>query len=112
MAEANGQEKTEQPTGKRLRDARKEGNVFQSKDAVTVVMLLGVFYMVKIMLPMIYRTARDVTIHFFSRAVTDNALSASPGIYLYMALAMLKCTMPVLLVHAAGDFGPWCSDPV
>jgi len=98
LAEANGQEKTEQPTGKRLKDARKEGNVFQSKDAVTVVMLLGVFYMVKLMLPMIYTTARDISIHFFSRAVTDNALSASPGIYTYMAIAILKCTMPVLLV--------------
>ena len=98
MAESNGQEKTEQPTGKRLRDARKEGNVFQSKDVVTVVMLLGIFYMVKMMLPMIYRTARDVSIHFFTRAVTDNALSGSPSIYIYMAIAMLKCTMPVLLV--------------
>ncbi len=98
MAESNGQEKTEQPTGKRLRDARREGNVFQSKDVVTVVMLLGVFYMVKLMIPHIYKTARDVSVHFFSRAVTDNALSASPSIYLYMCIAMLKCTMPVLLM--------------
>lgn len=98
MAESNGQEKTEQPTGKRLRDARKEGNVFQSKEVVTVVLLLGVFYMMKLMLPMIYRTAREVSVHFFSRAVSDNALSSSPSIYIYMVIAMVKCTMPILVV--------------
>ena len=72
LAESNGQEKTEQPTGKRLRDARKEGNVFQSKDVVTIVMLLGVFYMLKMMLPLIYETARDCTIHFFSLVAAPN----------------------------------------
>ena len=41
MADNGGQEKTEQPTSKRRKDARKEGNVFQSKDIATVVMLLG-----------------------------------------------------------------------
>ena len=38
MAGSNGQEKTEKPTGKRRRDARKEGNVFQSKDITTVIL--------------------------------------------------------------------------
>lgn len=43
MADNGGQEKTEQPTSKRRKDARKEGNVFQSKDIATDVMLLGIF---------------------------------------------------------------------
>lgn len=59
MAESNGQEKTEQPTGKRRSDARKEGNVFQSRDVITVVMLVGVFWVARIMMPLIYRTLRD-----------------------------------------------------
>ncbi len=98
LAEANGQEKTEQPTSKRLRDARKEGNVFQSKDAVTVIMLFGVFYMIKLMLPYIYRTVRECILHFFSLVGTDNPIGAAPNIYLYMIAAVLKCSMPVLLV--------------
>jgi flagellar biosynthesis protein FlhB len=44
VADNGGQEKTEQPTSKRRKDARKEGNVFQSKDIATVVMLLGIFF--------------------------------------------------------------------
>lgn len=98
LAESNGQEKTEQPTGKRLRDARKEGNVFQSKDVVTIVMLLGVFYMLKMMLPLIYETARDCTIHFFSLVAADSPLNASPNIYIYMSIAVIKSALPVLLV--------------
>lgn len=101
MAESNGQEKTEQPTGKRIKDARKEGNIFQSKDAVTVVMLFGVFYMVKIMLPYIVTTARNCVLHLFSMAVTDDPLSASTHIFAYMVAAVLKCTMPVLLMSIA-----------
>lgn len=98
MAESNGQEKTEQPTGKRLSDARKEGNVFQSKDVVTIVMLFGVFYMVKVMFPFIYRTARECTIHFFSLVAADTPLNSSPNIYIYMCVAVVKCALPILLV--------------
>ena len=39
----SGQEKTEQPTAKKRQDARKEGNIFQSRDIATVLILAGVF---------------------------------------------------------------------
>ena len=39
----SGQEKTEQPTAKKRQDARKEGNIFQSRDVATVLILAGVF---------------------------------------------------------------------
>ena len=39
----SGQEKTGQPTAKKRRDARKEGNIFQSRDIATVLILAGVF---------------------------------------------------------------------
>ena len=59
MADNGGQEKTEQPTSKRRKDARKEGNVFQSKDIATVVMLLGIFFVMRLLMPFIYRNIRD-----------------------------------------------------
>lgn len=98
MAEANGQEKTEKPTGKRRRDARKDGNLFQSKDAVTVVMLFGVFYMIRLTLPSIYRTARDCMIRYFSMTGNADPFSESPNIYVYMVAAILKCSLPLLLM--------------
>lgn len=98
MAEANGQEKTEQPTSKRRNDARKEGNLFQSKDVVTVIMLFGVFYMVKLTLPQIYETARESMLRFFSAIGQENAIYSSPGIYVYMVVSVLKCALPLLLM--------------
>lgn len=97
LAESNGQEKTEQPTSKRRKDARKEGNVFQSKDAVTVVLLFGVFYVLKMVLPLLYETIRDCMVYFFRAVGTENPLNSSPHIYVYMVVAVLKCSMPALL---------------
>lgn len=101
MAESNGQEKTEQPTSKRRNDARKDGNVFQSKDIVTVVMLFGVFYMARIMLPFMYETMRDFMRHFFSAIADDDPFGSSPHIYVDAVVAALKCALPLLLASMA-----------
>ena len=100
MAEANGQEKTEQPTSKRRKDAKKDGNVFQSRDVATVVVLFGVFYMMRVMLPILYETVRDCMVYFFSLVGTDDPLSASMQIFAYEVVALLKCALPLLLAAA------------
>jgi flagellar biosynthesis protein FlhB len=41
MAEADGQEKTEQPTGKRLEDSRKKGQIARSKELGTFSVLIS-----------------------------------------------------------------------
>ncbi len=100
LAEANGQEKTEQPTSKRRNDARKKGNVFQSKDIVTVLMLFGVFWMAKKILPFIYDTVREYMEFFFS-AISQNApFENSPQIYVYSVVSLLKCALPLLGISA------------
>jgi len=43
MANDSSQEKTEQPTPKRLREARKKGQVFKSKDLEAVAIFVGTF---------------------------------------------------------------------
>ena len=66
-------EKTEKATPKKRRDQRKEGNVFQSKDVVTVVSLFGSFYILKLLFLKIYETVRAFMIDFigFAGTVTD-----------------------------------------
>ena len=47
MPESNGQEKTEKATGKKRQEARKKGQVAQSKEISSVMIMmtaLGVFY--------------------------------------------------------------------
>ncbi len=41
MAEDSGQEKTEEPSAKRLQDAREKGQVARSKELTTMMMLIG-----------------------------------------------------------------------
>lgn len=48
MAENSGQEKTEKATPKKRKDARKKGNVFQSKDLIAIVSIVASFYGLKI----------------------------------------------------------------
>ncbi len=100
LAESNGQEKTEQPTSKRRKDARSEGNVFQSRDIVTVVMLFGVFCMIRVMLPLIYETVRDYMRYFFSSVGDYHPLDQGGQIFMFTVVSVLKCALPLLLAAA------------
>ncbi len=100
MAEVNGQEKTEQPTSKRRRDAKRDGNVFQSREVATVVVLFGVFCMMRVLIPFLYRTVRDCMVYFFSQVGEEDPLSASIQIFAYEVAALLKCALPLLLTAA------------
>lgn len=90
--------KTEEPTAHKISEARKDGNVFQSRDVATVVMILGVFTMVRIMFPVIYKH-----ILAFFRFILDamaqpgsNPLGA-PLFYRFIVVALI-CSLPILLV--------------
>ena len=50
FAESEGGEKTEQPTSKKLNDARNEGKVAKSKEIVNGVALLGFFFSLRLFL--------------------------------------------------------------
>ncbi|WP_373263700.1 flagellar biosynthesis protein FlhB [Hungatella hathewayi] len=97
MAESNGQEKTEQPTSKRRKDARKKGNVLQSKDVSTVVMLLGAFLIIKIMLPSIYKTSREFMEWTIEGIGTDSFNSILSQMFTKIVWALMSSVMPVLL---------------
>ncbi len=98
MAESNGQEKTEKPTGKRRRDARHKGNVFQSQDVTTVVMLFGTFWVMRKFLPYIYTQLRNFMIHILERVASPEPLGASPQLGVYAAEILLTCSLPLLLL--------------
>lgn len=97
MAESNGQEKTEQPTAKRRKDARKEGNVFQSKDVATVAMLFCVFWMVRFMMPLIYKTVRGYMEWILSGIGGDMEQFYSSQLMFISITSFLKCGLPLLL---------------
>lgn len=55
-----GEDKTEKASPKKRRDERKKGNVFQSKDVVTVGVIAISFYILEFWTPYIFRYTTDV----------------------------------------------------
>ncbi len=99
MAEDSGS-KTEKASPKKRRDQRKEGNVFQSKDVVTVVTLFGAFYVLKMLFPGIYQTTRDFMVRFieYSGSVTDYSLGTVKQYTVLFAMTVVRTILPLLLI--------------
>lgn len=91
--------KTEKATPKKRRDQRKEGNVFQSKDVVTVLTLFGSFYILRLMFPKIYETVRSFMIQFleFVGTVSDVNGGQLGAVPMMVAKALVATILPVLL---------------
>ncbi|MFR8069374.1 MAG: flagellar biosynthesis protein FlhB [Clostridium sp.] len=97
MAQNSGQEKTEQATPKRRKDARKEGNVFQSRDVSTVVILLGVFFSVRFFLPYMYEQMKTYLIWLLEQSIMNGEDLFTAQLAWETAGVFLKCTLPLLL---------------
>jgi len=63
-------EKTEKASPKKRRDERKKGNIFQSKDVVTVGVIAISFYILKLWMPYIYRFTRTSLLKYISMMET------------------------------------------
>lgn len=69
MAEnENGEEKTEQATSKKRKDARKKGQVLKSQDITIVCSLFVTFFILRIMAPMIFTELSNCIGHYCSIA--------------------------------------------
>ncbi|MCI8708951.1 MAG: flagellar biosynthesis protein FlhB [Dorea sp.] len=95
--------KTEKPTAKKRRDQRKEGNVFQSKDVVTVLTLFGSFYILRMMFPKIYETVRAFLIQFLELTGTISDINGGQmsGVPMMVVKALVATILPVLLASVA-----------
>lgn len=96
MGQDSGQEKTEQPTPKRRRDARKEGNVFHSRDVATVVILAGVFFAAKIFLPYIYEELKSYMVWLLEGAASNEKEIFSSQLVSVTLATFFKCALPLL----------------
>lgn len=96
-------EKTEKATPKKRKDQRKEGNVFQSKDVVTVISLLGSFCCLQLLFPMIYRTLRDCLVQFIGYAgvMEEFRQGDVPKLGVQAGMVVVKGALPILLIGCA-----------
>lgn len=70
-------EKTEKASPKKRQDERKKGNVFQSKDVVTVGIVASCFYILKLWTPYVYKFTSDILIKYISYIKTKEVITDS-----------------------------------
>lgn len=97
---AGGDTKSEKATPKKRRDERKKGNIFQSKDIITVVSLLGVTYTIKLLFPRIYLTAKEFLVRYITYAGTKETISSDfvIDITIGFIVAFASIIVPILMM--------------
>ena len=106
MAEGDTGEKTEKATPHKLREQRKEGNVMQSKDVVTAVFILLVFFVLRLMAKLMYKVATDSMTYWCTIAgggMGDNGtridgMYVTPKLFIEIGKVVLLIAGPILLV--------------
>lgn len=98
MADNGGQEKTEQPTSKRRGDAKKEGNVFQSRDVATVVILLGMFVIMRLLIGGLYQNIRAYLVSTIVNIGKEQEAVLGAPLFFDTVFMILRCILPLLAV--------------
>lgn len=93
-------EKTEKATPKRKRDERKKGNVFLSREIVTVFSLLACFYSIKLLSPLISSALTGSIRDFFAMGSTMETivLDDIPSLVMKVFLMFFLAALPLMLV--------------
>ena len=98
-------EKSEKATPKRRSDERKKGNIFQSKDAISVVVLLASFYALQFYFPSILSSLNRLINLSFDQIVQLKSLSIESvqRIYIQVTLIFMLITLPILFVSMGSN---------
>jgi len=106
FAEEQGEEKREDPTPRKRRKAREQGQVFHSKEVVSAILLLSVFLVLSFLLPSWAEDMQGLAIISFTQQL--NAELGSAEVYdIFSTLLMRILTMlgPIFLVVLAVGAG-------
>ncbi len=97
--EQSSQEKTEEATPKRLREARKKGQVSKSRDMNTVVILIAAFALIAVMFPYFYKLMEGVLISTFDVVSRETVTSGDALDFMNASFwVFVKMTLPYILI--------------
>jgi len=104
-----GGEKTEEPTGKKLDDARRKGQVWKSRDLTGALVFMAGFFAMAATFPLTYQHYREVLFQAFAtvqlKEIPVEAITANifQGLYLVVLLTM-PAAMTGAIVGGLSDF--------
>ena len=97
MPQEGSQEKTEDATPKRLRDARKKGQTYKSKDLETVMVLIAAFGSLVVSRSMMWRELKNLMeLTFKSIGKSEITLSLISQLVQASLITLIKVSLPVL----------------
>lgn len=93
-------EKTEKATPKRKQDERKKGNVFFSREVVTIASLLASFVCLKLFMPWIFSVLKDAITSYISLSQTMTQITKDDIGKLFVdgCIVFAKTAMPLLCI--------------
>lgn len=97
---ADDQEKTEEPTPKKIEDARKEGNVPKSQDAAGILTLFVAILAVLMLFPFMAERLERLVFYYFSMMGTPLTKENLIGIALVTFKEFLIIALPLALIIA------------
>lgn len=97
MSSEEGADKTEKPTAKKIRDARKEGNVSKSKDLTSTVLLLAWVVAGWLLASSMYRRIAEMFAEGF-KAMQMPFDQGFPMVVQTAVTALVMCTLPFLVM--------------
>ena len=101
FADGPGGEKTEEPTTKKLNDAREEGQVAKSTELITASSLATLFIILKVFIGTIGTKFLEMFQLFYYKipdiSKTDFNVNAASGLFSQVLLQILKVSIPVIL---------------
>ena len=94
---AEGEDKTEEPTEKRRRDARSRGQVARSQELNTVFVLLAGFCGLRILWEYIYNNIAEYTIYIYNHLAQSTSIETIREIFLGIMLLLAKTSFPIMI---------------
>jgi flagellar biosynthetic protein FlhB len=97
-----GDSKTEKATPKKRRDERKKGNIFVSKDVTIVVSLLGMFFILRLLLPRMYSTIKEflLQIMWYTAEKSELTMDFAADLQKNFIVTLLSVALPILMMAA------------
>ena len=101
MSDDSSDDKTEEPTGKKLEKAREEGNIAQTMEAKALASLIAGMILVGMLAPMMARDLKDLIVPFIERPHTfavDSAALSRLTVTIALGVAKVMAWPLVLVV--------------
>lgn len=94
---AEGEDKTEEPTEKRRRDAREKGQVAKSQELNTAFVLLMGFFILRILWEYIYGNIAEYTIYIYSNLAQSTSIETIRELFIGIMLLLAKTSLPIMI---------------